>query len=157
MLAPFMVILVYAFAAVSEVQSQCIHGCPSNRCSQHSDSGYCQKPTTTYEQVSTITSQYMMQVVYHMEPHSTTCWGFLGFPGSCLKYRTGSSYKQIAQYKAVYKQQTTLKGACQPYCCDGYTGSGSSCTPICVPECRDGGTCIRPNVCAYPSTYGCQP
>ncbi|XP_013404740.1 uncharacterized protein LOC106169700 [Lingula anatina] len=39
-------------------------------------------------------------------------------------------------------------------CCRGWTSRNAACVvPICSPSCRNGGTCIRPNVCICPVTH----
>ncbi|GFO28254.1 protein kinase c-binding protein nell2, partial [Plakobranchus ocellatus] len=38
-------------------------------------------------------------------------------------------------------------GSYKCMCKDGYTGDGYTCTPHCMAGCRNGGKCIRPNVC----------
>ncbi|KAL3832352.1 hypothetical protein ACJMK2_024004 [Sinanodonta woodiana] len=43
----------------------------------------------------------------------------------------------------------------EDYCCPGWTHNGNQvCTiPICYPTCKNGGTCINPNVCACRDAY----
>ncbi|KAF0031943.1 hypothetical protein F2P81_016498 [Scophthalmus maximus] len=38
-------------------------------------------------------------------------------------------------------------------CPQGFSGDGKNCTPVCRPDCKNQGKCVKPNVCECPAGY----
>ncbi|XP_071962422.1 uncharacterized protein [Antedon mediterranea] len=70
---------------------------------------------------------------------------------------TVTSQRTRYDFSPIYTRTTTVRyNICGSKCCTGWsydTSTGSCTKPVCVPYCKNGGKCVRPNYCTCPTGY----